>query len=76
MAGWAPRHGPGPPAGSLDNAAARKLRAYERLVNDGRWDAPEAAELKQELDSHYGDAEPKLDELALRIETMKWERGL
>ena len=59
-----------------DNEAARKLRDYERLVNDGQWDAPEAARLKRELEAHYGDSEPKLDELALRVETMKWERGL
>lgn len=59
-----------------ENATARKLREYERLVNDGQWDTPEAMRLKKELDAHYGDAEPKLDELALRIETMKWERGL
>ena len=54
----------------------RDLRDYAKLVYDEKWDTPEAMELREKLDMHYGNDEPELMELDLHIENSKWERGL
>ena len=54
----------------------RDLNDYSTLVYDGKWDTPEAEELRKKLTEHYGQDEPRLMELDLHIENSKWERGL
>jgi len=55
----------------------QKLNEYANLIcNEKKWDTPEAIKLRQELDAHYGGHEPRLTEMDLRIENLKWERGL
>ena len=52
------------------------LNSYTDLVYDEKWDTPEAKELRIKLDEHFGNDEPKLIELDLHIDNIKWERGL
>ena len=59
-----------------DNAIVKKLREYADLVDEEKWDLPDAELLRAELERHFGNSEPKLFELALHVENSKWERYL
>ena len=58
-----------------DLPMSRKLTEYLRLVDQGKWNDPEAIELRQQLDRWSQGQEPMLLEADLRIENMKWEAG-
>lgn len=55
---------------------AKDLQKYLRLVDERKWDAPEAIELRRRLDEWSQGQEPQLVEADLRIENMKWEAGV
>lgn len=56
--------------------SVNKLERYAQLVYAEKWNSSEAITLRDELNKHYGSAEPRLKELDLHIENSKWERGL
>lgn len=58
------------------NRYTKKLSRYKELVYNEKWDTPEAENLRSELDAHFHDAEPEMDELKLHIENSQWERQL
>lgn len=58
-----------------DNAATKELLAYLALVDQDRWDKPEALSLRRKLDARYQGSEPALLEADLLIENKKWEQG-
>lgn len=58
-----------------DNPATQELLAYLALVDQDKWDSPEALALRSKLDARYQGNEPALLEADLLIENKKWEQG-
>lgn len=58
-----------------ENAATKELLAYLALVDQNKWDSPEAIALRRKLDARYQGNEPALLEADLLIENKKWEQG-
>lgn len=58
-----------------DNPATQELLAYLALVDQDKWNSPEALALRQKLDARYRGNEPALLEADLLIENRKWEAG-
>jgi predicted ATP-binding protein involved in virulence len=54
---------------------AQELEEYLRLVDERKWDADRARELRRKLDEWSQGEEPRLLEADLQIENMKWEAG-
>ncbi len=65
----------GVPLRPADDPVSKLLAEYLRLVDDGKWETPEALKKRAELDVRFLGEEPALLEADLRIENMKWERG-
>lgn len=59
----------------LSNPATQELLAYLALVDQDKWDSPEAIALRHKLDARYQGNEPALLEADLLIENKKWEQG-
>lgn len=57
------------------NLATQELLAYLALVDQDKWDSPDALALRQKLDARYQGNEPALLEADLLIENRKWEQG-
>jgi predicted ATP-binding protein involved in virulence len=58
-----------------DNPATQELLAYLALVDQDKWNTPEALALRRKLDARYQGNEPALLEADLLIENKKWEQG-
>jgi predicted ATP-binding protein involved in virulence len=58
-----------------DNVATQELLAYLALVDQDKWNSPEALALRKTLDARYQGNEPALLEADLLIENRKWELG-
>jgi predicted ATP-binding protein involved in virulence len=58
-----------------DTEMARALDQYMRLVDERKWDSPDALELRAKLDQWSKGQEPRLLEADLQIENLKWEMG-
>jgi len=56
-----------------DTEMARLLDGYLRLVEQRKWETPEALELRAKLDQWSQGQEPRLLEADLQIENLKWE---
>ncbi|MFN0055152.1 MAG: AAA family ATPase [Planctomycetales bacterium] len=54
-------------------AMVQKLNRYMELVEQRRWDSPDAILLRRELDEWSQGQEPRLLEADLRIDNLKWE---
>lgn len=58
-----------------ENIATQELLAYLALVDQDKWNSPEALVLRKKLDDRYQGNEPALLEADLLIENRKWELG-
>lgn len=58
-----------------ENLATKELLEYLALVDQDKWNSPEALELRKKLDARYQGNEPALHEADLLIENRKWELG-
>ncbi len=57
------------------NTATQELLTYLNMVNEDKWDSPEAIALRKKLDERYQGNEPALLDVDLIIENRKWEQG-
>ena len=51
------------------------LNTYTQMVYAEDWDSPGAEALRKQLYEHFGNDDPRLMELELHIENVKWERS-
>jgi predicted ATP-binding protein involved in virulence len=58
-----------------ENEATKELLEYLALVDQDKWNTPQALEIRQKLDARYQGNEPALLEADLLIENRKWELG-
>jgi predicted ATP-binding protein involved in virulence len=58
-----------------ENTATKELLEYLALVDQDKWDSPEALTLRRKLDVRYQGNEPALLEADLLIENKRWEQG-
>ncbi|MBN6075397.1 AAA family ATPase [Aggregatibacter actinomycetemcomitans] len=59
-----------------NNSITKKLYRYLDMIDRDEYDSEEAIILRKELDKHFKNNEPALDEATLIIENKKWEKSL
>lgn len=57
----------------MHTAATKELSRYLDLVDEGKWDTPEAIGLRRTLDTRYAGSEPDLIDADIRISNDRWE---
>jgi mRNA-degrading endonuclease HigB of HigAB toxin-antitoxin module len=58
-----------------DLTIKKKLIKYQNLVENDKWDTPEAIKLRKELDAWAGNQEATLKRIDINIRMREYKRG-